>query len=405
MNRSLRARFVSGALLCAASVVIAGPVTTVPWNGYTGAASFGYDDGRPSQLTNLMPQLDKLGIKATFFLANNLYSFPSQKSDWIAVAKKGHELGNHSGNHSSPSPSNVAEMAKILRALDPSVDAVTYAYPNCTVTSDGDAEAFLSRGCQFSGGSLTRYSWGSEPNWKDILAFCVQPNTASTATSHLDGAKSGNSWAVIFSHDVIASPDQYSVTPSDNQTILQKAIDNKLWIGTYQEVGAYYRAHFTMDKVTASGNGPWSLTWTSPNPKMPRSVKLKVKLDEATFGKAVTVSQDNAAIPANSDGSYTIEFMKLKLDIAKTTGLVDRNIYGRVAASVQGDRLRFEGLVPGDYTVSLRTLSGALLGRGELSASSTEARMPLPAQVRGRQVLAVLDAAGKDSRTFSVWIP
>ena len=47
----------------------AGPVTTVPWNGHTGAVSFTYDDARSSQIPNLLPQLDALGIKATFFIS------------------------------------------------------------------------------------------------------------------------------------------------------------------------------------------------------------------------------------------------------------------------------------------------------------------------------------------------
>ncbi len=44
--------------LLAAAAAHAGPVTTVPWNGYTGATSFGYDDTRPSQLSTAIPALD-----------------------------------------------------------------------------------------------------------------------------------------------------------------------------------------------------------------------------------------------------------------------------------------------------------------------------------------------------------
>jgi len=405
MSRKLSTLFVTS-ILAGASLSVAGPITTVAWNGYTGAASFGFDDGRGSQLTNLMPQLDKMGIKATFFLANNMYTFPGQKADWIAVAKKGHEIANHSGNHNSPTPANVADMAKILRAMDPSIEAVTYAYPNCTVTSDGDAEAFLSRGCQFGSSAQTRYAWGTEPNWKDILALNIQPNMASTVTAFLDGAKSGNTWAVIFSHDVIASPDQYSETPSDNQTILDRAVADKLWIGTYQEVGAYYRAHFTMDKVTASGSGPWDLTWTSPNPKMPKKVLLKVKLATATFGTTFTVSQDNVAIPANADGSYTIDFMKLKMSVkAGGTSVTKYSIPGNARVSTTASSLVLEGLVAGDYTLSLRTIEGTLLQRTNLSAiSSEELRVALPSSAHGRPLLAVLDAPGRQG-TFRVMAP
>lgn len=391
-------------LALAATATLAGPVTTVAWNGYTGAASFGYDDGRGSQLTNLMPQLDNLGIKATFFLANNMYTFPSQKSDWIAVAKKGHEIANHSGNHNAPTPANVADMAKILRGMDPSIEAVTYAYPNCTVTSDGDAEAFLSRGCQF-GSSQTRYSWGTEPNWKDILGLCVQPNTASAVTTFIDGAKSGNSWAVIFSHDVIASPDQYSVTPADNLTILNKAVSDKLWIATYQEVGAYYRAHFTMDAVTASGSGPWKLTWTSPNPKMPKSVMLKVKLASATFGDAPTVTQGGAAIAPNSDGSYTIDFMKLSMNVAPkgTSILPPTATPDAIRVSQKSGSLVLTNLLPGSYRLEVRSLAGALLSQASLEAKGSD--LTVPVSVHGRRVLVVLSRNEAANLVVPVWLP
>jgi hypothetical protein len=160
-----------------------------------------------------------------------------------------------------------------------------------------------------------------------------------------------------------------------------------------------------MDKVTASGSGPWNLTWTSPHSKMPKSVMLKVKLDAATFGSTITVSQDNVAIPANSDGSYTIDFMKLKLNVVKgTTGIDNPTIYGNVRASVNGSSLVFSGLTAGNYTLSLRSVSGKLLERTFLDASSAEIRVSLPASARGR-ILAVLQAPGKETRIFPVLVP
>ncbi len=358
--------------LLAAAAAHAGPITTVPWNGYTGAASFGFDDGRGSQLSTLKPQLDNLGIKATFFIANNMYTFPDKKGDWTDMAKNGHEIANHSGNHNSPSAGNIADMAKILRAMDQAVEAVTYAYPDCKVTSDANGEAFLARGCQWTSNNPTYYAWsGNEPNWMNILGYCIQPGNASSITSFLDGAKTKNSWSVVFTHDVLPSgPDQYSVSASDNLTILNKAVSNKLWIATYATVGAYYRAHFTMDKVTASaGAGPWNLTWSSPNSKMPKSVKLKVKLDAATFGSDITVSQGGTAIAKNTDGSYTIEFMKLALEIKKgTSGVAHRSVnLDGIHFRREANRLSISGA--SNARVSVWTLSGTQVGFAEMDSN------------------------------------
>lgn len=387
-------------LVLSATALTAGPITTVPWNGYTGAASFGYDDARGSQLTDLKKQLDQLKIKGTFFIANNMYTFPTQKSDWIAMATNGHEIANHSGDHNNPSATNVASMAKTLRDLNPIVEAVTYAYPNCNVKSDANAEAFLARSCQFNSSTntpLTYYSWATEPNWMNIAGLCIQPSNSSRVTDFIGGAKSGNSWAPIFSHDVKTGPDEYSTTPSDNQKILDKAVSDKVWIGTYQEVGAYYRAHFTMDKVTASGAGPWNLTWTSPHAKMPKSVKLKVKLDAATFGSSFTVSQDNVTIPANTDGSYTIDFMKLKLAVTKGSSGVSRAsglALGGVSLRRTASEIVMTGIGSTGFDMTVRNLNGRILASKHVEARSdagTE-NLALDPTLAGSPVLAVISA-------------
>jgi peptidoglycan-N-acetylglucosamine deacetylase len=72
-----------------------------------------YDDGLESQLTTAIPQLDSMGLKATFFLNAIQGSSPSDKIGqtpeavlgWTNAAKNGHELGNHTLFH--PCPKNL----------------------------------------------------------------------------------------------------------------------------------------------------------------------------------------------------------------------------------------------------------------------------------------------------------
>lgn len=360
--------------LLAAAAAHAGPITTVPWNGYPGAVSFTYDDARASQLPTLIPQLDAMNIKATFFVTySGVGTFVNNKDAWVKVAKNGHELANHTYGHQNTASGTTAinQMATYLRGLDPSIEAVTFAYPNCADQngqSEVDAQSFIGRGC---GG--TTYAWsGSQPNWKSVQGLILESgnrdNIQSGITS-LNTAKSG-SWVTMIAHDVTASPpDQYSITPANNKKLLDQAVSNKLWIATYQEVGAYYRAHFTMDNVAASsGNGPWNLKWTSPHAKMPKSVKLKVKLDAATFGSEITVSQSGTEIPKNTDGSYTIDFMKLAMDVKKgTSGVANR------AINLEGVKFRREanGLsISGapQARISVWTLSGTQVGLTEMDA-------------------------------------
>lgn len=63
------------------------------------AVSLSYDDGLDSQLDNALPGLEKLNLKASFYILPNAPSMDTRLEEWREVAKKGHELGNHSMYH------------------------------------------------------------------------------------------------------------------------------------------------------------------------------------------------------------------------------------------------------------------------------------------------------------------
>lgn len=315
------------ALLVFSMSTIAGPVKTIAWNGHKGAVSFTYDDARPNQLTNAIPQLNNRGIKATFNVSKN-WDFTNSVGSWIQVAQNGHEVTNHTTNHndltnlpdSAAVAQDVATHANYLRGLNASIEAVTLAYPYCassaTVDKGTSSQNFIARTC----GGNAQFSWGSQPgNWMQMTSYIMQPNTAAGALSQLDDAKNNNTWFVVLMHGVVdGSSDQYDITPAQQNAVLDRAVQNQLWMDTYQNVGAYYRASFTMDAVQAQTTGTgWRMAWASPHSRMPRSVLLRVNLDAATFGSGFTVLQNGQEIPQQADGSYLVDFMKLSLDVEK----------------------------------------------------------------------------------------
>jgi hypothetical protein len=98
--------------------------------------------------------------------------------------------------------------------------------------------------------------------------------------------------------------------------------------------------------------------------------------------------------------------MKLSLVVTKgTTGIDNPRIYGKARATFVGPALVFEGLTPGHYLLSLRSLSGSLLGRTDLNAVSGTASVALPANASGHRILAVLEAPGMETRTIPVLVP
>lgn len=58
-----------------------------------------YDDGLNVHLTNVLPALDSLGLKATFYLSDYFGGLQAQIPTWRTAAAKGHELGNHTIHH------------------------------------------------------------------------------------------------------------------------------------------------------------------------------------------------------------------------------------------------------------------------------------------------------------------
>lgn len=72
-----------------------------------------YDDGLTTQLSTVIPQLDSLGLKGTFFLnsiqgssqSDIIGQTPEAVLGWTNAAKEGHELANHTLFH--PCPENL----------------------------------------------------------------------------------------------------------------------------------------------------------------------------------------------------------------------------------------------------------------------------------------------------------
>ncbi len=63
------------------------------------AVSLSYDDALNSQLDNVIPELDKYNLKASFYVTPNSPVINVRMEEWRAAAINGHELGNHSIYH------------------------------------------------------------------------------------------------------------------------------------------------------------------------------------------------------------------------------------------------------------------------------------------------------------------
>ena len=305
------------AVTLAAVSAFAGPITTVPWNGHKGAASFTFDDGLHSQTNNLTFLDNMPDVSVTFFVCTGTMDFSTNSQPHLNYAKKGHEIGNHTVNHKDLTKegnpaSEISNAASKLRSmgLEATSLATPYCAQNANVKNAINQEHFISRGCGGSG--LT--GWDTEPDWMQIDSHYWQQNgsTVSAFKSSADQAASGSKWHVQLNHGVGANWDVISA--ADIKTLIEYAVSKDLWVASFSKVGAYLRAHFTIDKATSTNTSTgFKVTWTSPHAHMPKSVPLRVKIQGAQ-GK--TVSQKGKEVKPNSDGTYTIEFMALELEVS-----------------------------------------------------------------------------------------
>lgn len=69
------------------------------WKGKKSAVCLTYDDGLDVDLDNVVPVLDSLGFKGTFYIPGNSESLSRRLPEWKNIAAKGHEIGNHTLFH------------------------------------------------------------------------------------------------------------------------------------------------------------------------------------------------------------------------------------------------------------------------------------------------------------------
>ena len=328
---------------------MAAPIKTIPWNGHVGAVSFTFDDALENQVQNLKPILDEMkDIHVTFFLTNMGNGLKQNAAGFAALASSGNEIGNHTDTHAHLTGvgSNdelkkeivtfADNIEKMLADNGANINVTSLATPFCEnndkVKSVIDTRHFINRDCGWHG----RNEWDVEPDWLSIKAKIWTRSGASVneLLSSLDTAAfignfeganpwdvqiKGGTWLVVLNHGVTDDQgDDYAISPADIKKLFQHAIENKLWIAPFGTIGAYYRAHFIVDKAEATDtdNG-YTVSWKIPNEHMPKSIPLRVSIDTKKVSENAVVEQDGQKISPERDGSYIIEFMSKSLTVRK----------------------------------------------------------------------------------------
>ena len=282
------------------------------WAGFRkGAASFTFDDGAPSHVSDGGPLFDKYGYKATFNVVVNW------SPDWNGfgnMAKNGHEIASHSNTHGqNMSGEEASSKQAIAGKIQQKYGIITVAYPNCNVPNKS---AVLQN---YVIGRICNGSWQSQPDMmgKDgpsdwAMASAIM--TGSTGTNDFKGnmqkAVQQGGWISFLTHGFEGKNNgsaTYSPTPlgsiEDGLKWAQQN-DKDIWVAPMGHVAMYIKER-KASKAQASSNGGNITVQLTHNIKDNVSdynypLSLRVKYD----GSKAEVTQAGAKLESKIDGGY-----------------------------------------------------------------------------------------------------
>ena len=282
------------------------------WAGFRkGAASFTFDDGAPSHVSDGGPLFDKYGYKGTF---NVVVNWNPDWSGFGNMAKNGHEIASHSNTHGQNMSGEEASSKKSIEGkIQQKYGVITVAYPNCNVPNKSAVQQ------NYVIGRICNGSWQSQPDMmsKDgpsdwTMASAIM--TGSTGTNDFKGnmqkAVQQGGWIAFLTHGFENKNNgsaTYSPTPlsaiEDGLKWAQQN-DKDIWVAPMGHVAMYIKERKAA-KAEASSSG------SSITVKLTHNIKDNVSdydyplsLRVQYSGSTANVTQANAKLESKIDGGY-----------------------------------------------------------------------------------------------------
>ena len=234
------------------------------WHGRQAGVVLTYDDALEGQLDRVVPVLDSLNLKGTFYLTPAFPGFQNRIEDWRRAADTGHELGNHTLHHpcdgSRPGREWVAEdrdlseyttgdilqeielTNSLLQALDGETER-TFAY-TCgdTATADGSFKSELQDRFTAARGTQAGLDTPSSTDLYNIRTYVANGHSAAEMIEWIENAKQENALVTLLFHGVGGGHD-INVTEEAHRKLLEYLYRDQddLWITTMREMAQHMR--------------------------------------------------------------------------------------------------------------------------------------------------------------------
>lgn len=236
-------------------------------NGAQAAICLTYDDGLPSHVNTVAPMLNTYNFKGTFYPTVASGSLYDQMDKWKALAKDGHELGNHTVYHPCRKSGEGMEWVKEYLDLDTyTTDQIiaeievansfllalddkrkrTFAYP-CAHSQAG--------GLSYKDSLYNRFSAARDSNEEkklpiklskidmyNVPSWAPNQHTGADLIDYIDKVIENETFSTLTFHGVGA--EHMRVSKKAHKEMLQylDANRDKIWVATFQEVTDYLKS-------------------------------------------------------------------------------------------------------------------------------------------------------------------
>lgn len=240
--------------------------TATTWNGKTCAVVLTYDDGLDVHLANVIPALDSVGLKGTFYLSDYFNGLNKQIPGWRKAAANGHELANHTVWHPCEggrpgrefvkgdydlryyTVRRVADEARamnnILKAID-GKDKRTFAFPcgdtkiHDTAYIDGMRNDFVAaRGVHGNMPTIDKVELYNLP------CYVINGQTGAEMIALVKQAMQNHTLLVFLFHGVGGEHGLNVSLPAHRQLLqFLKAVQREVWVAPMISVAAYIKTY------------------------------------------------------------------------------------------------------------------------------------------------------------------
>jgi peptidoglycan/xylan/chitin deacetylase (PgdA/CDA1 family) len=235
-----------------------------PWRGKKCAVVLTYDDALNVHLDKVVPALDALGLKGTFYLSGFFPSFRARIREWSVVAQKGHELGNHTLYHpcegSAPGrdwvppdydlsrytvrriADEIAMANTLLEAIDGKTQR-TFAYP-CGDTKAGDSSYVGEVKQLFPGARGVQEKMQSidDIDLYDVGSYMINGQSGEEMIRLVRDGEAKNALVVFLFHGV-GGEHSLNASLAEHGKLLSflKQHEQEIWVATLVDVCEYIR--------------------------------------------------------------------------------------------------------------------------------------------------------------------